>query len=427
MLYEFASWVFEFLDGSSNLEVLVSDLYDEGIHQFTASGNLAGPARKKHARFEISRSEQDSLYFTVSESGITQVYISLLWKQTFLSPTITLTSPDSRSITINGDKREHPLGDLVIISGKDISPKQTNRMDIIVKSETPFSGDFAFSLQNRRALAITIDSYIADNITQWMNGTQFQNHVTDDGTVCTPGTTEKDVTVGAYDPRGTRNTKGDINDFSSWGLTTDGRRALDITAPGTLVYSLTSHQAVGGHPGGYIDFGGTSAALPHVAGCAALIVQASPGISPEELANALYDGALVDEFTGQVPNPIWGYGKIRVYDSLVRSGIITSVNSSRAVLPTLFSVSTASPNPFNSRTSFSLSFRDVGNDPIIISVYNILGQKQYAQTIDLLQPGTTIFSWNGISTDGEKVSSGVYLFHFRYGDTAVTRRALYLK
>jgi len=425
ILYEFASWVYEFLDGTSNMEVLIGDIHDMGIHQFTASGNLAGPTRKRHARLSIRKSETDSLYFDVPDIGITQIYISLLWKFKFLSPAITLVSPESHTFPINGDNEIHTGGKLTVMSGKDVSPKQTNRMDILIESDKPFSGTFTLLINNRRASGTTIDAYLADNATHWMNGAQFQNHVTDDGTVCMPGTAEKGVTVGAYDPRGTRNTRGDINDFSSRGTTVDGRRAVDITAPGTLVYSLTSHDAVGGQPGGYIDFGGTSAALPHVAGCAALILQAAPDLSPDELAEVLFNGALADDFTGDVPNTTWGYGKLRVYDSLYRSNMITWVEEEKE--PPAFDVSCGHPNPFNSETSFDIFIDDAGSHYLTLDVFNVLGQKVFSERIEISGPCACRVSWNGENNTGERVASGIYLFRFSHGDISITRNALLLK
>lgn len=423
--YEFASWVYEFLDGTSNLEVLISDLYKDGIHQFTASGNLAGPTRKKHARITIPRSSTKSFPFTVPNIGVTRVYVSLIWRDTNLSPRLYLTLPDKTATLITGDELNHRFGALSVISGKDISTKSTNRMDILIMSDLPFNGDFVLSMTNRRNLDITIDGYIADDKTQWMHGTQFTNYVTDDGTVCSPGTAEKGVTVGAYDPRGTRNIRGGINDFSSRGKTIDGRRAVDITAPGTLVYSLTSSYAVGGQPGGYIDFGGTSAALPHVTGCVALLLQSEPTLSPDAVADILFRGALTDSFTGLTPNDIWGYGKLRVYDSLLTTDIITSASSEPA--PNTFTVSDAFPNPFNSTLRFTVTYLTERDSGLEFGVYNILGQKIYTSTYSPAFTDERMIAWNGIDANGHTVSNGTYLFSFKLGDTILHRRAVYVK
>ncbi len=423
MMYEFASWVYEFLDGTSNFEVLINELYDEGIHQFTASGNLAGPKRKKHAFVTLQNGEQDSVHFNAPNIGIGNVYLSILWSGRNYSPEITLLHEDSGSLLLKGNIEKQSLGTYSVYSGIDISPKNTKRMDILIESEEKIYGDMTLVFKNESSSGLDIDLYVSDNVTHWMNGTQFRDHVTDDGTVCSPGTSEKGITVGAYDPRGTRNIMGDINDFSSWGNTIDGRRSVDITAPGTLVYSLTSHDAAGGQPGGDIDFGGTSSALPHAAGCASLILQASPDISPDELSSVLFLGALSDNFTGKTPNSIWGYGKLRVLDYFITTNITIDEN----ILPAVFSVSANYPNPFNTSTSFRVDILKNSSSFIDLFVYNLLGQKIRTIRTTVTNPGTAAIIWNGKNDKGIKVASGVYYFQFLYNDFSISKIGLLLK
>ncbi|MFC1693468.1 S8 family serine peptidase [Candidatus Latescibacterota bacterium] len=426
IMYEFGSWVFEFLDGTSDIEVLIGDLYDEGIHQFTASGNLTGPARKKHSVLLIQPADEDTLNFSVPESGITNVYISLLWRGELPDPSIKLTY-GIYSVNITG-KSNHPspLGNYSVFSGIDVSPvKYTNRMDILITSKTAIQGDMSFVITNKTGTSIEIDAYVTDDKTVWMYGTQFKNHLTDDGTICSPGTAEKGITVGAYDPRGTRNIRGDLNDFSSWGKTIDGRRAVDITAPGTLVYSLTSHDAVGGQPGGYIDYGGTSASLPHVVGCAALVLQASPGISPDELSSILLNGAQADKFTGIIPNDKWGFGKLRVYDSLIYADIIVTIDNEKE--PVGFSVSSCYPNPFNESASFDISFSNSTGSFVEFTIYTTTGQRIRSIQIPVMKAGSFTLTWNARDDYGNPVATGLYIFSFTNKNNTITKKALFLK
>ncbi len=426
IFYEFANRVAEFLDGTSNLEILINELYSEGIHQITASGNLAGPERKKHSMFILEKGETGTLRFTVPDTGINSVYTSILWHEGYLDPSISLLLPDGTEAPVYGDTRERRYSDFTVISGDDISPKNTSRMDVLVSSDTPFSGTFTFLIRNRRANPLTLDAYIADNVTQWMHGAQFLDHVTDDGTVCMPGTSEKGITVGAYDPRGTRNTQGDINDFSSWGKTTDGRRAVDITAPGTLVYSLTSHDKTGGAPGGYLDFGGTSAALPHVVGCAALMIDAFPDFSPDDVKEYLLGGAIADSFTGHVPNDKWGYGKLRILDSFLLTGLTTQI-SSDTEYPSPFILSAPYPNPFNSHVQCTIQNVSTQTLHPEISIYNILGQRIFSTSV-LIQPfSSNNFTWNGTDVKGIISSSGIYFISVMTPNHTTTRRILFTK
>ncbi|MDQ7008322.1 MAG: S8 family serine peptidase [Acidobacteriota bacterium] len=73
-------------------------------------------------------------------------------------------------------------------------------------------------------------------------------------------------------------------DYPTW----DGSPGLgkpDLVAPG----DNSTTTALGG---GYVSYGGTSAAAPRVAGIAALMLQAVPGASPAEVARALLETAV---------------------------------------------------------------------------------------------------------------------------------------
>jgi minor extracellular serine protease Vpr len=78
-------------------------------------------------------------------------------------------------------------------------------------------------------------------------------------------------------------TAGLISSFSSLGTDAELGLKPDIGAPGGQIYSTWPHQQFGGHN----TIGGTSMAAPHIAGLAALILQAKPKADPEQVQTLL--------------------------------------------------------------------------------------------------------------------------------------------
>lgn len=90
------------------------------------------------------------------------------------------------------------------------------------------------------------------------------------------------------------NSTATIAPYSSVGPTLDLRVKPDIVG------------VDGGNTVTYPTFNGTSQASPHVAGLAALVLQANPSFTPAQLASYLKTAALPR--AGAAPNNTWGYG-----------------------------------------------------------------------------------------------------------------------
>jgi minor extracellular serine protease Vpr len=94
-------------------------------------------------------------------------------------------------------------------------------------------------------------------------------------------------------------TAGLISSFSSFGLTAELELKPDIGAPGGLIRSTVPLEQ-----GGYAAISGTSMASPHVAGAAALFLQAHPGSTQAEILTALQNNASPARWSG---NPGLGF------------------------------------------------------------------------------------------------------------------------
>ncbi len=107
---------------------------------------------------------------------------------------------------------------------------------------------------------------------------------------------------------------GALESFSSRGPTIDGRIKPDLLAPDGVATNVTEEMSTGANPGFY----GTSAAAPHVAGAAALVLGANPAMDASDLQAFLQRRAspLADP-----PTDAAGHGTLQLGDPLDPSGI----------------------------------------------------------------------------------------------------------
>ncbi len=97
-----------------------------------------------------------------------------------------------------------------------------------------------------------------------------------------PGIEPTIITVGAADDKNTTTwTDDDIARFSSVGPTKFGDMKPDLCAPGVGILSCEANTT------GWVSYSGTSMATPHVAGAVALILQANPNWTPDQVKTAL--------------------------------------------------------------------------------------------------------------------------------------------
>jgi minor extracellular serine protease Vpr len=184
-------------------------------------------------------------------------------------------------------------------------------------------------------------------------------------TIGTPATSHKIIAVGSYvtsnswtdfdgqarqwlNPDPTRQTDnpvvpsiGQKSYFSSLGPTRDGRFAPDISAPGELIFSvLSSHlnegtgyqRALVLQGGRYLGKDGTSMASPHVTGVVALMLQADPTLTYEDILQVLQETARTDSWTGTVPNNEFGAGKIDAHAAVKQVADGTSGPGDQTIL-----------------------------------------------------------------------------------------------
>ncbi|HVO72869.1 MAG TPA: S8 family peptidase [Ignavibacteriaceae bacterium] len=160
-------------------------------------------------------------------------------------------------------------------------------------------------------------------------------------TIISPGTADHAFTVGSFVSRtewisyngaiscGSQHELESIYSYSSRGPRIDGLQKPNIVAPGSSIISLRDGDVYNtpdqffidndGNTSGdynYMVMEGTSMSAPFCVGAAALYLQKNPGAQPEEIYSALESNSYRDNYTGNVPNGAYGYGKLDVYSAL---------------------------------------------------------------------------------------------------------------
>jgi subtilisin family serine protease len=185
----------------------------------------------------------------------------------------------------------------------------------------------------------------------------------------------------------------DISLFSSIGPTIDGRTKPDFVAPGFFVasavnsfdlsYTSTDAEVVESESKEsntwYYAMGyGTSMSAPVAAGIVALMLEANPTLTPDEVKNILKNSAMTDSYTGTVPNNICGNGKVNALGAiqaieLSNKSIDALANNVNKQFFSLY------PNPTNGEVTLSLSDFNYKS----IAIFDISGKQFYSQGLGM--------------------------------------------
>ncbi len=339
MLYEFGSWVQEFLDGSSNLEKMLDAESAKGIVQVAPTGNLADGA--KHAHLVLGTAGAHQVRFVAPFGQQThEVWISILWHRWDAALTVELLSPAGTAVALPGDDTVTRVDGHIVLSSRDRSERDTVRFDIGLFGDgsTVTEGVWTLRLTNRLSYGLNVNLYLTDQDRDWEGGVIFLDSVDGFYTVTSPATADSAISVTSYSSRGRGGDPVGVRSaFSGVGPRLDGEDAVDVAAPGHYadVACAGSGSADGAGPGEYRWFGGTSAAAAHAAGAVALLRQAHPYLNPSGVGDWLRETARADVQTGIVPNERWGYGKLNVALALEAIPTPTATPVARMMLPVI--------------------------------------------------------------------------------------------
>ncbi|WP_339145544.1 carboxypeptidase regulatory-like domain-containing protein [Sutcliffiella sp. BMC8] len=218
-------------------------------------------------------------------------------------------------------------------------------------------------------------------------------------TVGSPGSFPESFTIGATD------SNDQVASFSSRGpvywIDEEGnqQRLLkpNVTAPGHQVYS--AWPGVRGQ-GKYNTISGTSMATPHVAGAIALLLQANPNLSIQDMKDLLADTARQEQHMGTLPNDLYGEGIINIYQAVTETAYAGQLKGTVQTedgndVPIKIEIPTQEISVEVAEGPFELSVRE-GKHKVIVKAF---GYKPFEVEVVIKKGESTSVSWSLESSD----------------------------
>ena len=95
------------------------------------------------------------------------------------------------------------------------------------------------------------------------------------------------------------------------------------------------------------------------------------------------------------------------------------------IIPSVFKVQPAYPNPFNPTTRVNLQIPNAGE--VEINIYDVLGRKVMFHTQNYASAGTYTFHWNPRNVSGDALSTGTYIMMVNFNNKIQTQKITFLK
>jgi subtilisin family serine protease len=203
--------------------------------------------------------------------------------------------------------------------------------------------------------------------------------------------------------------------FSNFGAT-----YVDVSAPGSLIYSTLFNDGSASFNTDYGLESGTSMSTPMVAGVAALLRSFNSSLTSTQLISLIRDNA---DNVGL--GSTMGTGRVNA-----RAALAAAPQNVPTVTPALQSAPLSGPSPFDPKSGGKLyfSYRLNTNADIKINVYNLNGDlvwsNFYATGAAGGASGSNVVSWNGLDSFGRVVEGGVYVYRITSGGQILGRGKL---
>ena len=159
-------------------------------------------------------------------------------------------------------------------------------------------------------------------------------------------------------------------------------------------------------------------------------ISAQTGYNSETLRAhfGLGDATLIDSL-----RVIWPSGTIDVFENflpnksvtITEGGEITGIEKIDRVVLESFILNQNYPNPFNPQTTIEYVLKSPSH--VVLRIYNLRGQVIKTLVNEPQGTGMQIATWTGENGQGQKVSSGVYIYQIKVGDFSTRKKMLLIK
>ncbi len=119
----------------------------------------------------------------------------------------------------------------------------------------------------------------------------------------------------------------------------------------------------------------------------------------------------------------------RIIDFFGGIPLVVDDGTPHAALPQNFDLDQNYPNPFNPSTTISYTLRRTSGElpRTTLSVYNMLGRRVVTLVDEIQLPGSYQVEWDGTTSTGKPVASGVYFYKLSRGGDSQAKKMILLK
>lgn len=300
-------------DGSGPFEVAMTDAAAAGMVQVAAAGNLAG---SDHV-MELGglQGSVERVQLTTDGLGVhayRAFWLNIYWHGPLSAASIALEGSSTGRVEITGAFTEGVLDGIGVSVWAEETAAGNARILVVASNDGGVLPETSLTVEvTPNAPIARLRGLLFDDSAGWGKGVSWLSKQTDAGTALMPSTADSVIAVAAYGGRHDLTPIGwggidERRNYSGMGPRIDGSPQVDISAPDDP-YSA----AFSGDPDVfYGSFGGTSGALPHVAGSAAVVLSSGVPYSHQAVEQLLTTTARTDALTGEAFSEAFGHGKV---------------------------------------------------------------------------------------------------------------------